>query len=472
MLSDGQNGHGATVALYELASHSTTDVAAYESCCGLANPISSVAVDGGGGATGGGGTVEADADIEQVATQAPGASIVSCEGPNTVSGAFDTWNAIVSADAAQVVSTSWGLCEPLSNSAGYLSSFATLFQKAAAQGQTVLAAAGDFGSEDCDGSNQSTALEVDYPSSDPNVTAVGGTSLFGPGNEVTWNANGGAGGGGISRYFAVPSWQPVDWSWTSTGNPCGLDCRQVPDISANAGVGMVIFTNGAWTAVGGTSLSAPLVAGLVADRNEGCTTLTADLAPTLYGAAAQGLYGSGLTDITSGNNDATGTLSVTSVSGGGVTTWTKGVAFVGSIGAEEEIWFGKVTATGASTVTFTWSASTAGHTMEYGAQEFSAGLGAGTTWALDKSGTLNGASSTSVPFPTLTASRAGELHFGYSTIANNAVATSSGGFTYVPTNEANLAAYDPNVSGAVSPAGTQSPAGTSSAVAGLLVAAP
>jgi subtilase family serine protease len=126
MLSDGQNGHGATVALYELASHSTTDVAAYESCCGLANPISSVAVDGGGGATGGGGTVEADADIEQVATQAPGASIVSYEGPNTVSGAFDTWNAIVSADAAQVVSTSWGLCEPLSNSAGYLSSFATL----------------------------------------------------------------------------------------------------------------------------------------------------------------------------------------------------------------------------------------------------------------------------------------------------------------------------------------------------------
>ena len=166
------------------------------------------------------------------------------------------------------------------------------------------------------------------------------------------------------------------------------------------------------------------------------------------------------------------TSSVSSVSGGGVTTWTKGVAFVGSIGAEEEIWFGKVTATGASTVTFTWSASVSGHTMEYGAQEFSAGLGAGTTWALDKSGTLNGASSTSVPFPTLTAASAGELYFGYSTVANNGSSTSSGGFTYVPTNEANLAAYDPNVSGAVSPAGTQSPAGTSSSVAVLLVAAP
>jgi hypothetical protein len=208
-----------------------------------------------------------------------------------------------------------------------------------------------------------------------------------------------------------------------------------------------------------TSTTITAVGGFVSTAASGLTTLAVN--PQTAGDVLVVLAHSPVT-----------TLSVTSVSGGGVTTWTKGVAFVGSIGAEEEIWFGKVTATGASTVTFTWSASTAGHTMEYGAQEFSAGLGAGTTWALDKSGTLNGASSTSVPFPTLTASRAGELYFGYSTIANNAVATSSGGFTYVPTNEANLAAYDPNVSGAVSPAGTQSPAGTSSAVAGLLVAAP
>jgi hypothetical protein len=38
----------------------------------------------------------------------------------------------------------------------------------------------------------------------------------------------------------------------------------------------------------------------------------------------------------------------------------------------------------------------------------------------------------------------------------------------VPTNEANLAAYDPNVTGAVSPVGTQSPAGTSSTIGVLL----
>ena len=95
--------------------------------------------------------------------------------------------------------------------------------------------------------------------------------------------------------------------------------------------------------------------------------------------------------------DAATTLS--SVSGGGVTTWTKGVQFAGSSGVDTEIWFGKVTSTGCFTVTFSWSSSVSGRSVEYGAQEFSAGRGASTTWTLDKAGTSNGASSTTVPFP-------------------------------------------------------------------------
>ena len=66
---------------------------------------------------------------------------------------------------------------------------------------------------------------------------------------------------------------------------------------------------------------------------------------------------------------------VSSLAGGGVSTWTKGVSFIGTGGVDTEIWFGKVTATGAQTITFTWSGSIAGHTTEYGAQEFSAGAG-------------------------------------------------------------------------------------------------
>ncbi|HVA08443.1 MAG TPA: protease pro-enzyme activation domain-containing protein, partial [Acidimicrobiales bacterium] len=110
LLADGQNGHGETIGVYELASHSATDVATYESCFGLTNPVGTIQVDGGGGTVGGNGTFEADLDIEQAATQAPGATIISYEGPSSGTGPYDTWNAIVSADAAQVVSTSWGEC--------------------------------------------------------------------------------------------------------------------------------------------------------------------------------------------------------------------------------------------------------------------------------------------------------------------------------------------------------------------------
>ena len=163
---------------------------------------------------------------------------------------------------------------------------------------------------------------------------------------------------------------------------------------------------------------------------------------------------------------------VTSVTGGGVSTWTKAVQFDGSVGGDEELWFGKVTTTGASTITFGWSSSVASDSNEYGAQEFSAGLGASTVWALDKTGTLNGASSTSVPFPSLTPAAGGELYFGYSLVANNAAAGTTAGFTYAVTAEANAVTYDTNVTGTVAPTATQSPAGTSSAIAILLSAAP
>ena len=164
----------------------------------------------------------------------------------------------------------------------------------------------------------------------------------------------------------------------------------------------------------------------------------------------------------------TGTL--TSVSGGGVSTWTKGVQFAGSVGADEEIWTGKVTSTGSSTITFTWSGTVTGFYEEYGVQEFSAGLGANTAWALDKSGTVNGASSTTVPFPSLTPSGPGELYFGYTVPANVATAGSTSGFTYDVTAEKNLVTFDTNVTGAVSPTGAQSPASTSSSIAVLLTA--
>jgi hypothetical protein len=313
LLADGQNGNGETIGVFELGQAVGTDISTYESCFGLTNAVYADVVDGGASA-GASGTAEADADIEQVATQAPGATIVSYEGPNTASGQYDIWDAIVVDDAARVVSTSWGSCEPLVTEAD-----TTLFEQAAAQGQTILAATGDSGSEGCYVQDSSTAEEVSYPASDPWVTAVGGTYRYFNGTETAWNYcqsdesiacanayNGlAAGGGGMSRYEPKLSYQPEILEW-SVAQPCGTVCREVPDLSANAGVGMVIFANGTWDAYGGTSLAAPFVAGLIADKNGGCTSPTGVFTPALYALWSEGVYGSALNDITQGNTDMTG----------------------------------------------------------------------------------------------------------------------------------------------------------------------
>ena len=325
LIAAGQSGAGQTVAVYEIAQHQAADVEAYEQCFGLDNPVSTVSVDGGGG-TDRQGTAEADLDIEQLATQAPSAAIVSYEGPNSAQGAYDTWATIVAQDAASVISTSIGLCEADGELGGYLAED-TLFEEAAAQGQTVLAASGDSGSEDCFPDTQapnkaSTTLEVDYPAASRWVTGVGGTTLSTAGPETVWNdcqgttsslcatAAGsiGAGGGGVSRQETAPSWQAAPYQWSNKANACISPCRNVPDLSANAGTAESFEMEGNWYAVGGTSAAAPLVAGFVADVDSGCvSSRQGDVAAQLYALAAKHTYGTAFTDVTTGDNDFTGT---------------------------------------------------------------------------------------------------------------------------------------------------------------------
>jgi hypothetical protein len=319
LIADGANGTGQKIAVFELASSSPSDLDAYESCFNLHNSVSVVPVDGGGGSDPDG-TVEADLDIEQVATQAPGASIISYEGPNSLSGAVAIWQQIVSADAAGVVSNSWGLCESATSSE--ISAVDPLLEQAAAQGQAVFTGAGDDGSEDCYDPpfDTDTSLAVDYPASSPWVTAVGGTSLSLDGTEVVWNGclgvlapsgcgNEGGGGGGVSTIEAKPVWQAS--LVTPAGVTCGTqgtNCREVPDVSANAGVPEIFYAGGQWGAYTGTSIAAPMVAGLWADRQSACVHPAAgDAAATLYQVADGGGYGTGLTDITQGENDFTQT---------------------------------------------------------------------------------------------------------------------------------------------------------------------
>jgi len=321
LIGAGQNGTGQTIAVYEVAPHIPVDVSTYETCFGLNNPVQTVPVDGGASPDVGG-SVEADLDIEQLATQAPGSSIESYEGPNDSVGAYDTWAAIVNQDTASVISASVGLCEPDAQLGGFLAED-TLLRQAAAQGQTVLVASGDAGSESCfvdtSGPNTaSTALDVSFPSSDPWVTAVGGTYV-GNGPDTVWNdcqgqsgttcATGqgvGASGGGVSRYEAKPAWQSATYQWSSNANACTTSCRNVPDIAANAGVPEVFYVENTWAEIIGTSISAPMIAGLVADTATGCAAARkGNIAPLLYGLASQNDYGTALSDVISGDNDFT-----------------------------------------------------------------------------------------------------------------------------------------------------------------------
>ncbi len=60
----------------------------------------------------------------------------------------------------------------------------------------------------------------------------------------------------MSRYEPRPVYQPNDLGWP-TAQACGQECRQVPDLSANAGTAMVFYTGGSWDIGWGTSFAAP-----------------------------------------------------------------------------------------------------------------------------------------------------------------------------------------------------------------------
>src|SRR5216684_4231030 len=170
--SAGTLGDNQTIALFELDGYQSSDITQYFQNYGLATPtISNVLVDNFNGSPGQG-AIEDSLDIEVVGAMAPHANQIVYEGPNTTQGLNDTYNQIVHDDKAQVVSTSWGLCEA-NTGTSELQTLDNIFKQGAAEGISYFAAAGDSGAYDCgDGT-----LGVDSPADDPYVTGVGGTSL-------------------------------------------------------------------------------------------------------------------------------------------------------------------------------------------------------------------------------------------------------------------------------------------------------
>lgn len=326
LYSSGDLGGGQTVALLELERNSTSDISAYQSCYGTDATVNYIKEDGGATGTRSG-SGEAALDIEDVIGLAPDATIDVYQAPNTNAGLLDDYTAIVES-GANVVSTSWGECEAAEAGTDLASSEATLFEEAATQGQSVFAAAGDSGSEDCADQTGSDSLAVDDPASQPYVTGVGGTSLptLGPPpTQTVWSdqcSDGPCGGGGgVSTAWPMPSYQldaPSSLnviSSESSGSQCGAAvgsyCREVPDVSADAdpGTGYLIYYAGSWGGIGGTSAAAPLWAAFIALVNASSYCAGSDVGfanAALYKAAATD-YAADFDDITSGNNDITQT---------------------------------------------------------------------------------------------------------------------------------------------------------------------
>jgi hypothetical protein len=299
----GDLGAGVRIALVELEPDLASDVAAYQRCYGLTNQVTYVPVDQRTVDTSDPGSGEAALDIDVVLAMSPRSAVDVYQAPNTNTSEIDVFRAIIDADRDRVVSTSWGGCERLQGNA-YLQSEAPLFAKAAAQGQTVVAAAGDDGSTDCFPQDGGSDYSVDDPASQPYVLGVGGTSIanFGAGTETVWNDSAqqqGAGGGGVSRVWQMPEYQyqygvPGVVSSDSqadivTSGPPYF--REVPDVSADADpeTGYVVYFRGSWLGGnGGTSAAAPFWASVAAlvDASPFC----ADYGSGAPGALPQGLY--------------------------------------------------------------------------------------------------------------------------------------------------------------------------------------
>jgi hypothetical protein len=255
----------------------------------------------------GGWEAEEALDVEWAHAMAPGAQIIVVEA-NSQSLA-DLMASVATAaqqPGVSVVSMSWGFPEGQAVLAQDEALYdADLTTPAGHTPVTFVASTGDYGTND-----------PEYPSFSPNVVAVGGTSLYlnadnSYKNETGWgyfssqfNAFIGS-GGGASLYEPQPAYQA---GVQSTG------FRTTPDVSfvADPGTGAWIAdpynlpADNPWEVVGGTSLSAPAWAGLMALADQGrVATGEATLSSNGGVSAQQGLYhlsAADFNEITSGTN--------------------------------------------------------------------------------------------------------------------------------------------------------------------------
>jgi kumamolisin len=299
-------GLGQCVALIELGGgFRPADLDAYFKGLAVNSPtVTAVSVDHAGNSPTGdanGPDGEVMLDIEVVGAIVPQATIAVYFAPNTDAGFLDAITTAIhdTTNKPAVISISWGGPESTWTSQA-MTAMDDAFQAAATMGITVCIASGDNGSSDgvADGSDH-----VDFPASSPFALACGGTRLSASpsaiSGEVVWNdgANGGASGGGVSGFFAKPTWQSNLNAVTTQGSRTPLTQRGVPDVAGDADpqTGYDIRVDGTNSVIGGTSAVAPLWAALLARLNQLSGKSAGLINPKIYAAP------SAFRDITSGN---------------------------------------------------------------------------------------------------------------------------------------------------------------------------
>ena len=305
-------GKGQVVALVELDGYTTSDILTYQQYYHLpAIPLENVLVDGFDGTPSGGsdsGSGEVTMDIEMVLAVAQGLEkIIVYEGPNdTKNGLLSVYQKIADDNRAKQISTSIGNPEREIGKVA-LDAENQIFMQMAAQGQTLFAASGDNGAYDTAAGH---SLNVDDPASNPYVVGVGGTSLIldvsqNYSSESVWNdglASRGAGGGGVSVVWPIPSYQ-IDVPGIASTR-----FRNVPDVALNSDpdTGYSVYYDGQWREDGGTSAAAPLWAAYLALVNEQRVldgkAVMGHMLPRLYALEATSSYLDDFHDITQGNN--------------------------------------------------------------------------------------------------------------------------------------------------------------------------
>ncbi len=304
-------GTGQIIAIAGRINIRVADAQAFRSIFGLPanNPV--VVLNGPDpGIFSSGEEAEADLDVQWSGAVAPMATIklVVSASTNSSDGIDLSSQYIVSHNVAPVMSVSFGSCETGLGSAER-TFYNNLWQQAAAQGITVLVAAGDSGAAGCDSASETTATlgpAINGLCSPPYSVCVGGTEFHENGNnnlywsasnnatslasalsyipEVAWNesgADGGSGlwatGGGASAYYTKPAWQ------SGLGVPADGK-RDVPDIALSAAGHDGYWVNilGNYYIVSGTSAASPSFAGLMALVNQKNGGAQGNINATLY----------------------------------------------------------------------------------------------------------------------------------------------------------------------------------------------